>query len=74
MNNDQEVWLIEGAQVYWCGRSPNDFGKDVNEAVRFARQEDAERVLHWIVPEQMRLLCRTTGHMWSMGIERTEAA
>jgi hypothetical protein len=60
----ESCWLIEGAAVYWCGRSPDDFGKDVAEAVRFSRQEDAERVLHWIVPEQMRRLCRTVEHSW----------
>ncbi len=67
---DQSVWLIEGAGVYWCGRGPSDFGKDVEEAVRFARQVDAERVLHWIIPATVSIVCRTVEHMWSMEIER----
>jgi len=62
---NKSVWLIEGAGVYWCGRSPDDFQNKTEEAVRFARQEDAERVLGWIVPEQMRRLCRTVEHVWS---------
>jgi hypothetical protein len=59
-----KCWLIEGAGVYWRGHSPSNFGADANDAVRFARREDAERILHWIVPESQRILCRTAEHVW----------
>jgi hypothetical protein len=43
------VWLIEHANgAYWDGRG-NTFHHDPNEAVRFARKEDAERVIGWLL-------------------------
>jgi hypothetical protein len=60
------AWLIEGAGVYWCGRGATDFSPNVDEAVRFSRQEDAERVLHWIIPATTSAVCRTAQHMWGL--------
>ncbi len=62
MNNN--AWLIEGGGVYWCGKSPNDFRLKHKEAVRFSRQEDADCVLHWILPEEYRRTCRVAEHCW----------
>ncbi len=64
LRSEREAWVIEGGTVYWRGRSPDDFTADISQAVRFARPEDAERVLHWIVPEKMRALCRTAKRVW----------
>lgn len=58
------AWLIEGAGVYWGGRSLENFTPDLEEAVRFARQVDAERVLYWILPATVSATCRTAEHMW----------
>ncbi len=60
----ESCWMIEGAGVYWCGRSMDDFRKDPNDAVRFSRQEDAERVLHWMIPREVARVCRTAEHLF----------
>ena len=62
-------WLIESASPqnvsqYWDGRANNSFTIDANEAVRFARFEDAERVRGWILLEAIREHCRSVEHMW----------
>lgn len=59
---ERTVWLIEGAAAYWNGHAPDGFGRNRADAVQFASQQDAERVLHWVVPEAMRVLCRTAEH------------
>lgn len=48
------AWLIElprisGVSSYWDGRGVDTFVLDPNDAVRFDRQEDAERVASWLV-------------------------
>jgi hypothetical protein len=55
------VWLIEDdGPVYWCGG--NDFGFNVECAVRLARKEDAERVLrHLPKPDKLRVVA----HGWA---------
>lgn len=58
------AWLIEGASVYWGGRSPDYFVSNIDDAVRFSRYEDADRILGWIIPQQMRILCRVAEHVW----------
>lgn len=46
-------WLIESGSgsspSYWDGRGIATFILDSNDAVRFSRRADAERVLGWIV-------------------------
>lgn len=57
------AWLIEGAPgTYWIGRGTAEFGRDIADAVQFARMEDAERVLYWMVPEALRAVCRAVEH------------
>ena len=50
----QFAWLIElprdtGRTTWWDGRDVDTFTSDANDAVRFARREDAERVASWLV-------------------------
>ena len=68
MTTDEIGWLIElarpGAQPrYWCGgvdsADPDDWTTDANEAIRFARSVDAERVGNTL--EQPVI---ATEHMW----------
>lgn len=51
-------WLIETArQTYWDGRNVGSdaaFVPDANEAVRFARFEDAELVRCWLLEQSQR--------------------
>lgn len=65
----EQVWLIEsasplGVTQYWDGRRDNSFTIDPNEAVRFARFEDAERVRGWTLREPIRHHCRSVAHLW----------
>lgn len=60
----QEGFVIEGAGVSWCGKSVHDWRADYREAVRFARQCDADAVLYWILPEEYRRTCRSSLHVW----------
>lgn len=64
---DETAWLIEsGAGTYWSGRDPIHFGP-LDEACRFARQEDAERVRCWLIMHTNRDLAnavRAAEHMW----------
>lgn len=68
---DEAVWLIEADQSYWDGRYPDSrgFSKDVNDAVRFERREDAEKVRHWIL-QTWAFALRTTQHIWCNGSHR----
>jgi hypothetical protein len=34
--------------TFWCGHKPEDFRADVDNAIRFAREEDAAIVLSWL--------------------------
>ena len=70
MSDDKTYWLIEGAAVYWTGRAPDSFDMDVNEAVRFLRCDDANRVLCYIVPRQLQQLCRVAQHA-DVNVEET---
>ncbi len=53
-----EVWAIAGAGVWWAGYDVHAFRVDLNEAVRFCREEDAERVLACILPREYQIVCR----------------
>jgi len=64
---EEPAWVIErytnSELFYWCGRAPDDFRRNHEDAIRFARQEDAMVVLAWI--------CRGQGcvaqHIWMAG-------
>jgi predicted NAD-dependent protein-ADP-ribosyltransferase YbiA (DUF1768 family) len=61
-----KCWLIEGAGVYWHGRSADDFQTDVHDAVKFADRVAAERILHWMLPEQYQRTCRAVEHVFGL--------
>ena len=46
------AWLIEAGSSphYWDGRGIGTYTTDANDAVRFARFDDAERVRCWLIP------------------------
>lgn len=64
----QSVWLIESTSpngpLYWDGRRSESFTSDANEAVRFARFEDAERIRAWMLPTLLRGHLRSVAHLW----------
>jgi hypothetical protein len=62
MSDGRTYWLVEGAAVYWTGRSADGFDPDITEALRFARYDDAQRVLYYIIPRQLQQLCRVAQH------------
>lgn len=57
-------WLIErhvnSELRYWCGRAPDNFLPKHDEAIRFARAEDANIVLAWLCGG----VGRTAEHLW----------
>lgn len=62
-------WLIEAAnQTYWNGHHTDGrgFDRNVENAIRFTRQEDAAAVLHWLL-EPWAWTLRTTLHCWING-------
>jgi hypothetical protein len=61
----QEVWLIEANGSYWDGRSTDAgaFSRNANDAVRFSRFEDAEKVKYWLLGDYAFAL-KTTQHVW----------
>lgn len=63
---DETGWLIEHRHgcTWWDGRSPETFTTDPNDCVRFARNEDGERVLANVIAEHSRVACIVTEHMW----------
>lgn len=66
---DQLGWLIEtGDHQYWNGKKANSdgFTHDPNDAVRFARFEDSERVIHWLMSEY-RVFLVSRQHSWMGG-------
>lgn len=65
-------WLIEtGDHKYWNGKYANTdgFTHDANDAVRFARFEDSERIIYWLM-QQYSVFLRSSQHMWIEGRER----
>lgn len=67
-------WLIEryvnGELRYWCGRSADNFLPKNDEAIRFARAEDAGVVLAWLCGG----MGRVAEHMWCGGPGATKGA
>lgn len=69
---DQLGWLIEtGDHKYWSGRTANveGFTDNPNDAVRFARFEDSERVIHWLMRAWSVFLV-SRQHSWMGGIAK----
>lgn len=67
--NEELGWLIEtGNHCYWSGRHANadGFTHDPNDAVRFARFEDSERVIFWLMENYKVFLCSRL-HKWVDG-------
>ncbi len=60
-------WVIEryinNELRYWGGRAVDNFTAKNEEAIRFAREEDARLVLAWICGGQG----RAAEHMWDAG-------
>ncbi len=66
---EETGWLIEtGDHKYWNGKraDQNGFTHDPNDAVRFARFEDGERVIHWLM-EKFNVFLVTREHVWIDG-------
>jgi hypothetical protein len=62
------AWLIEADGSYWDGHFTDSrgFTRKVDDAVRFARFQDAEAVKHWLLQVHSFAL-RTTRHCWVNG-------
>lgn len=55
------AWLIEvDATTYWDGRALDSF-HFVQDAIRFSRQEDAERIIRWLLKNPA---LKATEHVW----------
>ena len=61
----ESAWVIEADGSYWTGTHVDSrgFQQDVNEAVRFARFEDAEKVKHWLMPT-LAFALKAVEHVW----------
>ncbi len=69
MSKRETGWLIEtGDHKYWNGKhaDADGFTHDPNEAVRFARFEDGERIVHWLMGKYSVFLV-TREHVWLDG-------
>ena len=69
-------WLIEtGDHKYWNGkRADSDgFTHDPNEAVRFARFGDSERIIHWLMQSYSVFLV-SRQHSWMNGDAQRKAS
>lgn len=68
LNQREFAWLIEADGCYYDGKYTDSrgFTRDPNDALRFLRFEDAERVKHWILQAHSFAL-RTTQHCWING-------
>lgn len=63
------AWVIEGVwwdsvPVYWDGYGECSFDKDHQRAIRFARKDDAERVLRYIIRPSANALYKVVEHGW----------
>ncbi len=84
---DDMGWLVElgcSPPRWWTGRGDEwtlhvdgtpcscsgPHGAD--SAIRFARREDAERAIGWLVKEGTRDGCKATEHMWERGGDQKE--
>ena len=64
-------WLIEADGTYYDGHYTDSRGfvREINQALRFARYEDAETIKHWLLQEHAFAL-RTAKHCWANGEPR----
>lgn len=65
----ETAWVIEtGDHKYWNGKAANQdgFTHDPNDAVRFARFEDGERIIYWLM-EEFKVFLVTREHVWLDG-------
>ncbi|MEO6146536.1 MAG: hypothetical protein ABIT70_05680 [Sulfuriferula sp.] len=52
------AWIIERHHVdtnlieYWDGTGPHNFSSQYTDAIRFAGQEDAEKVMQWVLTKR----------------------
>jgi hypothetical protein len=75
---DVTAWLVElhgpGGPQWWTGRgdewtthvdgTPSPRGNGADSAIRFARREDAERAIGWLLEKQLARGCRASEHLW----------
>lgn len=75
------AWLValgSSPPQWWTGRGPNEWTLSVDGtsrfpadcAMRFARREDAERAIGWLVKEGVRDGCKAEGHIWLADVTR----
>ena len=66
ITTESSGWVIERYGCYWDGRGRDTFvsSRFHLEAVRFARKQDAERVLEWSINEALRTACAVIEHVW----------
>lgn len=69
--HEQRAWLIEADGSYWDGHYTDSrgFTRKIDDAIRFARFEDAETVKHWLL-QFAAFALRTTLHAWVNGSHR----
>jgi hypothetical protein len=70
----ERAWLIEAAGPKWwdgSGSTVSAFTADHFLAIRFGRQQDAEKVISWILSPIQSIL-KATEHIW--GLDITEPA
>ena len=72
---EKTAWLValgSSPPRWWTGRGPNQWTDYVDgstrfpadHAMRFARREDAERAIGWLVKEGVRDGCKAEEHLW----------
>lgn len=64
----ETAWLIEASgPQYWNGTGIDRlaFTRSADEAVRFSREEDAERVRCRLLDDAIRSLCTSVEHGWA---------
>ena len=70
-------WLIEigspGHPAWWDGRKPDTFTTDPGDVVRFARREDADRLLSWGIVKPPPGEVKITEHAWMDNNPATDA-
>lgn len=72
LRQEECYWLIEADGSYYDGHYTDSraFVRDVNNAVRLARYEDAEAIKHWLLQAHSFAL-RTVKHCWVNGVYRS---
>lgn len=66
--SEQFAWLIELGSMppqWFTGRFSQDFTTDANDAIRFAREEDARRAIFYMVDPNVARGCKAVEHGWS---------